>query len=298
MKIVMTRKWDVEEAVRLIKQENVGVAGGVPSMVTYLTLSTLVGHPLEGLLFGGAPAPPSLVARARKAFPTATMTQAYGLTETNSVAVSIAGEDYAARPTSTGRACPVNDIQIVHENTCLPPGSVGEVWLRGPNVMKCYWREPQATDAAITKDGWLRTGDLGYLDDEGFLYIKDRLKDIIIRGGENVDSVTVENAFYADPRVLEVAAVGVPDERLGELVVALVSVRPDYQGQVTEAMLLTQARRRLPKFAVPAMVLILNATFERTPSGKIIIDELRKIARKHWELRRPPGPGDARLGNL
>jgi len=164
--------------------------------------------------------------------------------------------------------------------------------------MKCYWRDPEATDAVVTKDGWLRTGDVGYLDDEGFLYIKDRLKDIIIRGGENVDSVTVENALYADPRVLEVAAVGVPDERLGELVVALVSVRPDYQDQVTEAMLLAQARKRLPKFAVPVMILILNATFERTPSGKIIKGELRRIARKQWELRRLAVPGNARLGNL
>jgi len=302
MKIVITKKWDVEEAVKLIKRENVGIAGGVPAMVTDLTLSTLVGHPLEGLLFGGAPAPDSLVARARTAFPTATMMQAYGLTETNSIAVSIAGEDYTARPTSTGRACPVNEIQIVHENTCLPPGAVGEVWLRGPNVMKCYWRDPEATNAVITKDGWLRTGDVGYLDDEGFLYIKDRLKDIIIRGGENVDSVTVENALYADPRVLEVAAVGVPDERLGELVVALVSVRPDYTGQVTEAMLLTQARNRLPRFAVPVMILILNATFERTPSGKIIKGELRKIARRQWELRGQAGASNnarrERLGNL
>jgi len=114
------------------------------------------------------------------------------------------------------------------------------------------------------------------------------------------DSVTVENALYADPRVLEVAAVGVPDERLGELVVALVSVRPDYQGQLTEAMLLTQARKRLPKFAVPVMILILNATFERTPSGKIIKGELRRIAKKQWELRRltVPGNASARLGNL
>ncbi|KDR75885.1 hypothetical protein GALMADRAFT_1331600 [Galerina marginata CBS 339.88] len=293
MKIVMTRKWDIEEG---IIQENVAVAGGVPSMVTDLTLSSLVGHPLEGLLFGGAPAPDTLVTRARKAFPTATMIQGYGLTETNSIAVSVAGEDYIVRPASTGRASPVNEIKIVHENTCLATGAVGEVWLRGPNVMKGYWREPEATNAVITKDGWLRTGDVGYLDDEGFLYIKDRrefVKDIIIRGGENVDSVTVENALYADPRVLEAAAVGVPDERLGELVAAIVSIRPTYEGQVTEATLIAHAKSRLPKFAVPVMVVILNSTFERTPSGKIIKGELRKIAKSHWELRRRGGIGKA-----
>lgn len=213
-------------------------------MVIDLILSSLSGHPLEGLLFGGAPAPDSLVTRARQAFPTATMIQGYGLTETNSIAVSFAGEDYIARPTSTGLASPVNDIRIVHKDTCLPPGVVGEVWLRGPNVMKGYWQDEGATDAAITKDGWLKTGDVGYVDEEGFLYIKDRLKDIIIRGGENVDSVTVENALYADPRVLEAAAVGVPDERLGELVAAIVSLRPAYLGQVTEEELISQTKTR------------------------------------------------------
>ncbi|KAF8906525.1 hypothetical protein CPB84DRAFT_1813777 [Gymnopilus junonius] len=313
MKIVLTRKWDVEEGEIfqfLIKRENVAVAGGVPSMVTDLTLSSLVGHPLEGLLFGGAPAPDTLVTRAREAFPTATMIQGYGLTETNSIAVSVAGEDYTARPASTGRASPVNEIKIVQQNICLPPGAVGEVWLRGPNVMKGYWRDPEATNAVLTKDGWLRSGDIGYLDNEGFLYIKDRLKDIIIRGGENIasifrpalemltkdhnkDSVTVENALYADPRVLEAAAVGVPDERLGELVAAVVSVRSAYEGEVTEAALIAQAKNRLPKFAVPVMIVILNTAFERTPSGKIMKGEIRKVARTHWELRRQGGSGRA-----
>lgn len=286
MKIVMTRKWDVEEAVKLIKRENISVVGGVPSMVIDLILSSLSGHPLEGLLFGGAPAPDSLVTRARQAFPTATMIQGYGLTETNSIAVSFAGEDYIARPTSTGLASPVNDIRIVHKDTCLPPGVVGEVWLRGPNVMKGYWQDEGATDAAITKDGWLKTGDVGYVDEEGFLYIKDRLKDIIIRGGENVDSVTVENALYADPRVLEAAAVGVPDERLGELVAAIVSLRPAYLGQVTEEELISQTKTRLPTFAIPAMIVVLDRVFERTPSGKIIKGDLRRVARSQWELRR------------
>ncbi|KAF9566756.1 long-chain-fatty-acid-CoA ligase [Agrocybe pediades] len=298
MKIVMSRRWQIDEAIRLIKAENVSVAGGVPSMVTDLILSPLAKYPLEGLLFGGAPAPDTLVRRAMEAFPTATMIQGYGLTETNSIAVSFAGEDYVARPASTGRASPVNDIRIVLNDVCLAPNAVGEVWLRGPNVMKGYWRDPDATDAVITKDGWLKTGDVGYLDDEGFLYIKDRLKDIIIRGGENIDSVTVENALYADPRVLEAAAVGVPDERLGELVTAVVSVRPEFQGQVTEDALIAHAKSLLPKFAVPVMVVLLDAAFERTPSGKIVKGELRKIAKAQWKLRRQGGNGREPLANL
>ncbi|RDB16970.1 2-succinylbenzoate--CoA ligase [Hypsizygus marmoreus] len=298
MKIVLTRKWITEEAARLIKEENVGVAGGVPAMVADLTESSLVGHPLEGLLFGGSPAPDSLVPRARQAFPTAVMSQAYGLTETNSVAVSFAGEDYTARPASTGRASPVNEIQIVRDGVCLPAGSVGEVWLRGPNVMKGYWRDPEATAKVITRDGWLKSGDLGFLDEEGFLYIKDRLKDIIIRGGENVDSVSVENALYEDSRVLEAAAVGVPDERLGELVAAVVSVKPAFQGAVTEAALIALARKRLPRFAVPVMIVVLDEPFEHTPSGKIMKGQLRAIARRYWEARRRDGTARQPLANL
>ncbi|TFK75420.1 acetyl-CoA synthetase-like protein [Pluteus cervinus] len=298
MKIVLMKKWISEEAVRLIKEENVGVAGGVPAMVADLAESSLVGHPLEGLLFGGSSAPDSLVPRARKAFPTATMSQAYGLTETNSIAVSFSGEDYTARPTSTGRASPVNDIKIINNDICVPPGTVGEVWLRGPNIMKCYWGDSDATARAITADGWLRTGDLGYLDKEGFLYIKDRLKDIIIRGGENVDSVSVENALYADPRISEAAAVGVPDERLGELVAAVVSVKPAFQGRVTEASLVALARKSLPRFAVPVMIILLDQPFEHTPSGKIVKGELRQIARRHWEARLRAGTAREALANL
>ncbi|KAJ3517299.1 hypothetical protein NMY22_g13995 [Coprinellus aureogranulatus] len=291
MKIVLMKKWIPEIAARLIREENVAVAGGVPSMVSDLIESSLVGHPLEGLLFGGAPAPDSLVPRARKAFPTATMIQGYGLTETNSIAVSASGEDYIMRPKSTGRASPVNEIRIVKNDVVVGTGKVGEVWLRGPNVMKEYWSDPgsatKATRKVITADGWLKTGDLGYLDEEDFLYIKDRIKDVIIRGGENIDSVSVENALYADPRVHEAAAVGVPDERLGELVTAVVSVKPPYRTSVTEATLITSVRNRwafhlhtpcnslaygkipltfdfahrLPRFAVPVMIVVHNEPF-------------------------------------
>ncbi|KAJ7096301.1 hypothetical protein C8R44DRAFT_812674 [Mycena epipterygia] len=286
MKIILVRKWDPEEAARLIKTENVAVAGGVPAMVADLVRSSLVGFPLEGLLFGGSPSPDSLAERARQAFPTATMSQAYGLTETNSVAVSIAAEDYIARPSSTGRPCPVNDILIMHRNKSVGPGNIGEVWLRGPNVMKEYWRDPDATTKVLTSDGWLKSGDLGLLDTDGFLYIKDRLKDMIIRGGENIDSVSVENALYSDSRVMEAAAVAVPDERLGELVAAVVFVNPEFRGQVTEDSLIALAKTRLPKFAVPVMIKLADKPFELTPSGKIMKVELRKIAQQSWEERK------------
>ncbi|KAJ7170536.1 hypothetical protein C8R43DRAFT_979746 [Mycena crocata] len=292
MKIILVRKWDAELAAKLIKTENVAVAGGVPAMVADLVRSSLVGYPLEGLLFGGAPSPDSLAKRAREAFPTATMSQAYGLTETNSIAVSIAGEDYLARPASTGQPCPVNDILIMRQDnekglfTSVPAGVVGEVWLRGPNVMQEYWKDPDATDKVLTSDGWLKSGDLGLLDSDGFLYIKDRLKDVIVRGGENIDSVSVENALYSDSRVMEAAAVAVPDERLGELVAAVVFVKPEYHGQVTEHSLVALAKAKLPKFAVPVLIKLSDTPFELTPSGKIMKAPLREIARRSWEERK------------
>ncbi|KAF9009086.1 hypothetical protein BDQ17DRAFT_1236553 [Cyathus striatus] len=311
LKIVLMRKWDAVEAARLIKSENIAVAGGVPSMVADLTESAAAGHALESLMFGGAPAPDTLAARAHLAFPTANMSQGYGLTETNSVAVGFGGDDYVARPASCGLAMPVNDIVIMNEDTAAPPGIVGEVWLRGPNVMKEYWRDPEATDKVLTKDGWFKSGDLGLLDEEGFLYIRDRskrdwhfnwsdvvlstVKDIIIRGGENIDSVSIENALYADERIGEAAAVGVPDKRLGELVAALVTIKPSFKGRVTEEELLALAAKSLPKFAVPVMILILDEPFELTPSGKIVKGALRKIAKDAWMMRQERSGGKAKL---
>ncbi|KAL1661644.1 hypothetical protein GGF50DRAFT_105003 [Schizophyllum commune] len=280
MKIVLMRN--------LIRRENVQVAGGVPAMVSDLLHSPLAGYPIECLLFGGAPAPESLVERVQESFPGTSMSTAYGLTETNSIAVSIAGEDYVARPTTVGRPSPVNEIRIVAPcsaaTTSLPLGEAGEVLIRGPNIMQGYYDDPEATARVLTHDGWLRTGDIGYLDNEGFLYIKDRIKNIIIRGGENVDSVAVENALYNDPRVLQAACVGVPDARLGELVTAVVHVRAG-QG-VTDAALLARCRTSLPRFAVPVMIVVQYSPLEMTPSGKIVKHGLRKFMREKWERER------------
>ncbi|KAF4623121.1 hypothetical protein D9613_001373 [Agrocybe pediades] len=297
MKLVMMRKWDAEEGFIFssrhssrvsdtfdrLENENVAVAGGVPSMVSDLADSSCAGQPLDSLLFGGAPAHNSLAVRAQQAFPTTSLSQGYGLTETSSIAAEKI--IWPVQRAGNGLPTPINDIVIVNNGVCVPPGTVGEVWIRGPNVMKGYWRDQEATDQVLTKDGWFKSGDLGCLDEEGFLYIRDRIKDIIIRGGENIDSVSVENAIYADERVLEVAAVGVPDKRLGELVAAVVSVKPAYHGKVTEALLIELARTSLPKFAVPVMILVQNEPFERTPSGKIIKTDLRKVAEAAWIKR-------------
>ncbi|KAE9407012.1 acetyl-CoA synthetase-like protein [Gymnopus androsaceus JB14] len=281
--------WDIEEGdYQLIKEENVAAAGRVPSTVSDL-VDRVSGASLEAVMYGGAPVSASLVQRARKAFPLATMSQAYGMTESNATAVGFSGEDYDTRLESCGRAMPINDVLVMDANGVrCPNGVVGEVWMRGSNVMRCYWDDPAATSKALTTDGWLKSGDMGYMDDEGFLYIKDRLKDIIIRGGENVDSVSVENALYA-------AAVGVPDTRLGELVTALVTLKPAHNKRVSVASLMDLARKRLPKFAVPVMILILEQDFNHTPSGKIIKADLRKIAAQEWEKRKMSETGKGKL---
>ncbi|KAK0213446.1 hypothetical protein DFS33DRAFT_1289334 [Desarmillaria ectypa] len=285
MKIVLMTKWISEEGARLIRQENVSVAGGVPAMVSDLMDSSLIGYPLEGLFFGGSPAPEALSSRAREVFPTAELSQGYGLTETNSISVAIAGEDYMTRPGSTGLPSPVNEIAIVLDGVRLPRGQTGEVWLRGPNVMKGYWRDPVATNTVLTSDGWLKSGDLGMQDQDGFLYINDRIKDIIIRGGESISSISIENALYNDPRLAEVAAVGLPDPRLGELVAAVVSVKPAFKGKVTEESILAFSRKNLPRFAIPVMILVRETPFELTPSGKIIKGSLRTLALQEWKKR-------------
>ncbi|CAK5277834.1 unnamed protein product [Mycena citricolor] len=285
-KAVLIRKWVPEEAARVIIEEKLTSAGGVPSMPGDL-LETILAkqhYPIEGLSLGGAPAPESLPARARKAFPSVTLSQGYGMTECNAIATSFAGEDYLARPTSCGLPPPVNEISIVAKGRAVPAGEVGEVWIRGPNVMKEYWRDTKATSKVLTKDGWLRTGDLGLLDQEGFLYIKDRIKDIIIRGGENIDSTSVENALFTEG-VQEAAAVAVPDIKLGELVAAVVSVSPEFREKITEAGLIALARERLPKFAVPVMVLFLDV-LPHNASGKVVKADLRALAGKEWERRR------------
>ncbi|KAJ7129707.1 hypothetical protein C8R44DRAFT_777452 [Mycena epipterygia] len=165
-KIVLMRKWIPKEAARLIRQENLTTAGGVPSMSADIIESELAGYPLDSLTFGGAPAADVLTTRAHAVFPTVILSQGYGLTETNSIATSFAGDDYDARPSSCGLPSPVNDVLIVKDGKAVPPGQIGEIWIRGPNIMKEYWRDTAATEKVVTKDGWFMTGDLGLCDEE------------------------------------------------------------------------------------------------------------------------------------
>jgi long-chain acyl-CoA synthetase len=200
----------------------------------------------------------------------------YGLTESSAMTTGIAGADYRARPNSVGAPLPVCDIRIVGEDgEDLPAGERGEIWIRGPNVIPGYWKRPEAT-AATFVDGWLRSGDVGYLDEEGFLFIVDRLKDIIIRGGENISSAEVEAALFEHPAVLEAAVIGAPHEKLGEEVGAIIRLQPG--ASATAAELQAHARERIAGFKAPTRFWFREEPFPRNASGKIMKRDLKAEA--------------------
>ncbi|WVQ96199.1 hypothetical protein IAU59_003302 [Kwoniella sp. CBS 9459] len=231
-KMVLMRRWDTAEAVRLIQSENVRIIGGVPAVVNAIKQSPLLppSQTFDTVFYGGAPPSKQMAGEVKSRWPKTGLVQGYGLTETNAYVCSVAGADYLDRPDSTGPPVPICDLKIVDPETRkpLPQGETGLLLIKGPQVMKCYFGDQAATRKVIDDEGWLDSGDIGYLGKDGFLFIKDRLKDIIIRGGENITSSEVENALYALPYVSEAAALPLPHPRLGEVVGAVISLRPGY----------------------------------------------------------------------
>jgi long-chain acyl-CoA synthetase len=277
-KIVLIRKWDVETAMQLIERERVTGAGGVPTIAWQL-----IEHParerydlssLTAVTYGGAPSAPELVRKIREVFPTAQAGSGWGMTETSSTVTGHFAEDYEARPESCGPASPVFELKIADaEGKSLPPGAIGELWVRGPGVVKGYWNKPEAT-AATFVDGWVRTGDIAKLDGEGFCFIVDRAKDMLIRGGENIYCVEVENALYAHSDVMDAALVGIPHRTLGEEPAAVVALRPG--GSVTEAELRAFVATRIAAFKVPVRILFWPDTLPRNANGKILKTQLKQ----------------------
>jgi long-chain acyl-CoA synthetase len=278
-KLVLMHKWDAGQALALIEAERITQAGGVPTMAWQL-----LEHParaqhdlssLESLTYGGAPAAPELVRRLREVFPQARASNGWGMTEVTSSFASNGAEDYLARPGSCGVAAPSNDWKIMSEDGRreLPRGVVGELWVKGPQVVRGYWNDPVAT-AETFVDGWLKTGDIAYLDEEGFCYLVDRAKDMLIRGGENIYCVEVENVLHEHPAVLDVAVVGAPHLELGEEPVAIVQLRPGHAPD--EDALRAFARERLAGFKVPVRVLWSEDPLPRNAAGKLQKQELRR----------------------
>ena len=284
-KIVMMHHFDAKRALKVIETERITGIGGVPTIAMQIIddpdFSTFDTSSVKNISYGGAPAPPDLVKRLRSAFPGGQPGNGYGLTETSAGVCGNSGPDYVAKPNSCGPAYPVNEVAIVPEgfegdepSDELPrgPDVVGELWIKGPNVVRGYWNNSEATAEAFTK-GWLHTGDIARIDGEGFVFIVDRAKDMIIRGGENVYSVIVEGAIFEHPDVADCAVVGVAHPTLGEEVVAVVVLRP---GRVIEAEEISRhVAARLAKFEVPTTIVFRSKELPRNPQGKVLKRELR-----------------------
>jgi long-chain acyl-CoA synthetase len=224
--------------------------------------------------FGGAPTPPETIERARQVLPIEpTFANAYGLTETHGVATVNGGKDLLAKKTSIGRPMPLIDMLVVGEGGApAPDGALGELWIRGPLVTPGYWNRPEATAEAI-QDGWLHTGDLAYRDPDGFFFVVDRAKDMIIRGGENVYCVEIENCLADHPEIDEAAIVGVPDAELGEKVKAIVRRVPG--STLSEDAARRQVAEHLASFKVPEFVEFIDDPLPRNAAGKILKNLLR-----------------------
>ncbi|MDP3748576.1 MAG: class I adenylate-forming enzyme family protein [Phenylobacterium sp.] len=280
-KLVMMHKWDVIRAFELIEREKVQSAGGVPTIAWQL-----IEHParanydlssLESVAYGGAPSAPELVRKIKETFPKSAAGNGWGMTETCATVTTHGAEDYANRPDSCGPAVPVSDLEIrdpADGKTVLAPNQVGELWARGPQVVKGYWNKPEAT-AQTFVDGWVRTGDLARVDEEGFCFIIDRAKDMLIRGGENIYCIEVENVLYDHPAVMDAAIVGIPHRTLGEEPGAVVTLKPG--ASATEAELRAHVAEHLAAFKVPVKVKFWHETLPRNANGKILKNELKKL---------------------
>jgi long-chain acyl-CoA synthetase len=273
-------RFDPDAAMRLMQDERVTSIGGVPTVMWRLIESPNFGSydlsSVTRISYGGAPSGAELVERISEAFPNAKsgLATAYGLTETASVATAIGGDDYVAHPGSAGRAVPTVELRIVdsHGND-VPREETGEVWIKGPTVSSHgYWNRPDANAESFT-EGWFHTGDLGRFDAEGYLYIVDRAKDMLIRGGENIYCVEIENVLFEHPDVIDAAVVGVPHKTLGEEVKAVVQLRPG--SSASAADLQHFCAEHLAAYKVPAHVDLVFQPLPRNPAGKILKQALR-----------------------
>ena len=277
--LIFMYKWDTEKAFQIIQDEKVASTGGVPTIAWQL-----LEHParekydlssLEQVSYGGAPAAPELVRKIKEVFG-AEPGSGWGMTETSATVTVHSAEDYLHRPDSCGPPVPTADLKIMTPDGTkeLAIGEVGELWARGPMIVREYWQRPEATTDTFI-DGWVRTGDLAKLDDEGFCFSVDRAKDIIIRGGENIYSTEVENVLYDHPAVTDAALIGLPHRTLGEEPAAVVHLAPGMSA--TEDELKTWVSDRLAKFKTPVKIVFCDETLPRNANGKILKKDLKPL---------------------
>lgn len=278
-KVVCMYRWDPELAAELIERERI-TSVVAPAAMTGDLVEAAKRSPrdLSSLMRvggGGAPRAPEQVKHIHESFPNAFPNTGWGMTETNAIGTGISGQAYLDHPASSGQCSAVLDLRIVDgEGNELAAGQRGELQVRGTSVFRGYWNRPDANAEAFTEDGWLRTGDVAYLDEEGFLFIVDRIKDLVIRGGENIGCGQVEAALLEHPNVLEASVYAVPDERLGEEVGATVYVREP----VGEEELRQFLASRLAKFEIPRYIHTTREPLPRIAAGKIFKRGLREEA--------------------
>jgi len=280
-KLVFTYRWDAKQAVQIIKEEKLTNFLGVPTMAYDLIKAAEPGE-LETLVdigTGGAKRPEAQVSLQNERFPAINASSGYGLTETNALGTHIALGDYLKVPSSTGRAIPpVTEIAAFAEDgTRLPDGELGEICIKSPANMRGYLDNEEATAAAFHPDGWFRTGDVGLVDEEGYVIIKDRLKDMIIRGGENISCLEVENALHEVEGVDEVAVFAVPHEKLGEVVGAVIYGKDE----VDLKALRDHAASQLAAFKVPTRIWRSPTMLPRGSTGKIDKKVIRQVSGEH-----------------
>ena len=288
-RMVCMYKWDPELAAQLVDRYRL-TSLVAPSAMTgdMVRVAQAGGHDLSSLLVlggGGAPRPPEQVRQIKASFTNALPNIGWGMTETNAIGAGVGGEDYLNRPASSGRCSQVLQLKVVGDDgQALPAGERGELLVRGTSVFAGYWNRPDTNAQSFTDGDWFRTGDVAYLDDEGFLFIVDRIKDLIIRGGENIGCGQVEAALLMHPDVHEAAVYAVPDERLGEEVGATVYGHPNLDVEALRSFLTAH----LAKFEVPRYIVKSEVPLARTPSGKILKRQIRQAA-----LQALPGGGAA-----
>jgi len=278
-RLVMMHRWDPQAALDLIEAEGCTSAGGVPTIAWQLAEAAREAGrappSLDSVTYGGAPAAADLVRTLGESFPKVVPATGWGMTETSATFTHHQGEDYIAHPDSCGPPLPVCEVRIRDLlGRDLPPGEVGELCVRGPNVVRGYWNDPEAT-ADTFRDGWLQTGDLARRDAEGFLTVVDRMKDMLIRGGENIHCIEVENVLFAHPDVIDAVVLPIPHPTLGEEPGAIVTLAPG--STATPEAIRAFAAERLAAFKVPVRVQVWDGMLPRNPAGKILRQSLRQV---------------------
>jgi len=274
--VIIAESFSADHTLTHLVETEATIFFGVPAMYTILlNKPELKNYNFEHLrlfCYGAAPMPYELVKRLKEAFPKVAVQNLYGQTENTPAATSLLDEAALIKIGSVGRPLARTDVKLVDaEGEEVPVGEVGEICVRGPQVMKGYLRNPEETSAAI-RNGWLHSGDLGRFDEEGYLYIVDRKKDMIIRGGENIYPIEIEEVLYQMPEVLEAAVVGIPHEVYGEVAKAFVVLKEG--ASLTEADILQHARTQLAKYKVPADIEFISS-LPRNASGKVLKHTLR-----------------------